>query len=166
MPKWHMTKRVRWLSAAARPAPGVAVLEVGPGVGGEPHVHRHRLVVAGGQLIDAGRWVGEPNLVIAGVELHAAAVLRFRCSSPGRAGPPGCGSPGGAPGCPAPRSSETGRWGNYESPHPAAVSMTTPWTMSSCPYTSRRWSTELTWPTFSAMASVRARRGKYVNVHQ
>ena len=55
---------------------GVAVLQMGPREGGQPHVDRHRLVVPGGQLVDGPvDGVGQPDPVIAGIELYPAAAL-------------------------------------------------------------------------------------------
>ena len=54
----------------------MAVFQVGPGPGREPHVDGHRLVVLLGQLveglIDGG---GEPDFVVTGVKLDPAALL-------------------------------------------------------------------------------------------
>ena len=55
---------------------GVTILQMGPGVGGQSHVDGHRLVVPGGQLIDRLiQRIGQPDFIISGIKLHAAAVV-------------------------------------------------------------------------------------------
>ena len=55
---------------------GVAVFQMGPGEGGQPHVNGHRLTVTGCQAVDGlVHGVRQSDLVVPGVQLHAAAVV-------------------------------------------------------------------------------------------
>ena len=74
LPKWHMTNRVLlWSAATSSRVRGWAYFRWARGKAVR-HVDGHRLVVPGGQLIHRLiHRVGQPQPVIAGVQLHPAA---------------------------------------------------------------------------------------------
>ena len=72
----HDKSRLRVVGGHLVQGEGVAIFQVGPGEGGQTHVDGHRLIIPGGQVIDGLiAVVRQPDAVIAGVELHPAAVV-------------------------------------------------------------------------------------------